>query len=398
MSVPVSPIITAADKFEEFCAHVRQAGSVACDTEFVSEYTYRPELCLLQLATTERACLVDPYAVQDLSSWWDIMVDDQTTIVLHGGREEIRFCQTYSGKSPRKIVDLQIAEGLRSRSFPLSYTSMVARVLKGKTHGKETRTDWRRRPLTQQQIEYGLEDVEYVLPIWERQRQSLLELGRLSWADAEFQRMVDELEEETSPESWRRFNGLHRLKPRSLAAARELIRWRESEAESRNQPVRKMLRDDLLLELAFRMPRSAKEILSTRDMNRPDYQKRIDRILQCIDDARNLPNSDLPEPFPEPDYDRDQDEQILSKVLAIALANRCAELNVSMTLVGTNADLRQLVRWHVYNRQAGPLPSLMQGWRTEVCGDLLTAVLDGKISFRVADPESEHPLKFERHA
>ena len=396
MSLQNSPIIIEQDDFEEFCAHVRQAGIVACDTEFVSEYTYRPELCLLQLATVERACLVDPYEVKDLSAWWDIMADEQTTVVLHGGREEIRFCQVFGGRSPRKIVDLQIAEGLRSRSFPLAYSSMVSRVLKSKTHGKETRTDWRRRPLTQQQIAYGLEDVEHVRPIWKIQRTSLESLGRLAWAEAEFARMVTDLEEELSPESWRRFSGLHRLKPRSLAAARELIRWRESEADNRNQPVRKILRDDLLLELAFRLPRSAKEVLSTRDMNRPDYQKRIDRILSVIETARNLPNDELPAPFPEPDYDRDQDEQILSKILSIALANRCAELNVSVTLVGTNADLKQLVRWHVYNQNSGPLPRLMQGWRTEVCGDLLTAVLDGKISLRVADPESEHPLIFER--
>ena len=88
------------------------------------------------------------------------MTGDETTVVVHGGQAEIQFCLTHSGKRPQKLVDVQMAEGLRTTSYPLGYTALVGRVLDVKVHGKETRTDWRRRPLTKRQIEYALEDVQ----------------------------------------------------------------------------------------------------------------------------------------------------------------------------------------------------------------------------------------------
>src|SRR5258708_9116184 len=140
-------LITDQDLFEELCDHIRQSGEVAFDTEFLSEHTYRPELCLLQFATRERSAAVDPFEVRDLTSWWKLMAESDVTVVVHGGREEVRFCLWFAGARPRKLCDVQIAEGLLSRRFPCQYTSLVSRVLGLKTHGKETRTDWRLRAL-----------------------------------------------------------------------------------------------------------------------------------------------------------------------------------------------------------------------------------------------------------
>ena len=119
-------------------------------------------------------------------------------------------------------------------------------------------------------------------------------------------------------------------------------------------------------------------------------------VVQRIAKAQQTPNDQLPQLMENPNTQQNQDEQVIGKLLGIALANRCAEMNVSQTLVGTSADLRHLVRYHVYKEISDERPRLMAGWRAEVCGDLLTDVLDGKISMRVADPESDHPLHFER--
>ena len=124
------------------------------------------------------------------------MSDDETIIVIHGGREEVRFCWYQSGRLPNKVVDVQIAEGLESRTFPISYTGLVERVLGKKTHGKETRTDWRRRPLSSQQIVYALEDVEHLLEIWGKQTAFFEQHGRTAWVEAEIQRMLTEVETE----------------------------------------------------------------------------------------------------------------------------------------------------------------------------------------------------------
>lgn len=390
------PLIVDQSEFNELCDHIRHVGIVAFDTEFVSENTYRPVLGLLQFATRDRCVAVDPFRVEDLSAWWDVMTDDATTVVVHAGREEVRFCLTNAGQPPRMLIDVQIAEGLRSRSFPLSYEKLVARVLGKRIHGKETRTDWQRRPLTKRQIDYALEDVKYVLQIWERQRHSLVSLHRLEWAEAEFQRMIDEVTAERARDNWRRLSGIHRLRPRELAVARELFRWREADAARRNQPVRRVLRDDLLLDLARRQPRSVAEVLSTRDMNRGNFKRSAQDIVAGIEAGLAVPDEELPQHPPANKHDKNQDEHVLGQLLGIALANRCAELDVSKSLVGTSADLRDLVRWHVEEHDKGPPPRLSQSWRAEVCGDLLTDLLDGKIAMRVAEPESDHPLVFER--
>ena len=107
-------LITDQEQFNSLCTHIHCSGIVGFDTEFVAEYYYRPRLCLLQLATPERVCAVDPFEIADLSGWWRLMADDETTIVVHGGREEIRFCCDQIGHPPRRLVDVQLAEGLLS--------------------------------------------------------------------------------------------------------------------------------------------------------------------------------------------------------------------------------------------------------------------------------------------
>lgn len=386
-------LISSQLEFDDFCDEIVDAGIVAYDTEFISENSYRPKLCLVQLAIPGRAVAVDPFEV-DLTSWWDIMVDDETTIVVHSGKEETRFCLSYAQERPRQLVDVQIAEGLRGNSYPLSYERLISRVLGKSVQSTETRTDWQRRPLTERQIEYALDDVRYMLPCWEKQKAWLDKQGRLDWAYDEFERLIDDMEAERSDDSWTRLSGIRRLSARQLAVARELYLWRDSEAAARNQPIRRILRDDLLIDLARRQPQSEDELFNSRDMNRQGLRRVAPDIIDCVHRGLDLPKSQLPKPFEA--QDSITEEPVLVKILAIALANRCAELDLSHGLVGSNGDLRNLVRWYSNKCPEDARPRLMTGWRAEVCGDLLRDVIDGKISLRVADPNSEYPLVFER--
>ena len=386
-------LIEDQDAFGELCEHIRSAGVVAFDTEFVSEHTYLPELCLLQLATPERSVAVDPYRVRDLSAWWEIMADEETTVIVHAGREEIRFCLNLGGLRPRRLVDTQLAEGLRSTTYPVGYESLVSRILGRNLSQHQTRTDWRRRPLSPEQLEYAVDDVRHLIDVWKKQQASLKRLKRLDWAEAEFVRLIDDLESERNDESWRKLGGLQKLRPRQLAVARELFQWREREATTKDQPIRRILRDDLIVDLALRQPKTADAVLATRDMNRPGFKKHAAELAACIERGVALPDSHLPKPLPTPESS--SEDHILSKLLQIVLANRCSEMKVALSLVGTTADLKNLVRWHTKKNSKQPPPRLAQGWRAEVCGDLLADVLDGKVRFRVGDRDSEHPLVFE---
>lgn len=389
-------LIADQSGFDHLCERIRAAGLVAFDTEFVSECYFRPRLCLLQFALPDSESFgVDPFLVPDLSAWWKIMTDEETTILVHGGREEIRFCQFATGQRPHKLIDVQIAEGLRSRGFPISHTNLVTRVLnRSIQHGKETRTDWLHRPLTEHQLNYALEDVRHLPAVWETQKKSLAKNGRLAWAEAEFERFIDYILAEEDRDGWLRLPGYGRLNRREMAVARELYQWRNKEAERIDKPQRRVLRDDLLMELAQRQPKTVRELNMTRDMNRRDYQQHAETFIRIIKHASELPHDQLPEK-PGGQVHPAQDE-VLARILGLALANRCQELGLSMTLVATSADLKDFVRWHVFADRRGELPRLMQGWRAEVCGQLLSDVLDGKVSLRVLDPKSEYPLGFDR--
>lgn len=386
-------LIETQSEFNDLCIKIRDAGIVAFDTEFVSENTFRPELCLLQFATPEMSVAVDPFQVKDLSAWWDIMTDDRSAVIAHAGREEVRFCVHNCGARPRRLFDIQIAEGLRSRSYPMAYDRLIHRVLNQRIHNKETRTDWRRRPLNQKQIDYALDDVRFIIEVWQTQCRSLDSLNRMHWADAEFKRMIDEVASERSAEDWRRLSGIHKLKRRELAVARELYRWRDKDAEERDQPRRRVLRDDLLIDISRRQPVTERDVLSTRDMNRANYRRSAGEIVECVKVGMAVPEPELPKM--NTTKASNSEEHVLGKLLAIALANRCAELNVSTSLVGTNNDLRMLIREHLGENNGEGLSRLSTGWRAEVCGDLLGRMIDGEISLRVGNARSDYPLVFE---
>ena len=387
-------ILTYHEDFLELCDHIRKSGIVAFDSEFVSDISYRPELGLLQFATPERCVAVDPLAVSTLTSWWDIMADDSTTVIVHGGQAEIKFCVQMSGQVPRKLVDVQIAEGLRGRSYPLSYSAIVERVLGKRVASNQTRTDWLRRPLSPEQIQYALEDAAFLPEIWARQSKSLEACGRLKWAHAEFDRMCQDIFEEERTPPWERVSGIHKLPRRELLVAQRLAKWREEEAAFRNRPPRRILRDDLLIDLAKRRPKTVQQALATRDLNRPEYKKRLDDVVAVIEEACQVSDDLLPPRLRSRD-EFSSDEQVISRLVGLALGNVCAELDIAQSLVGTNRDLTELVR-AVRSGEKNDPPRLLDGWRGDAFGDLLRSVLNGKMRFRVAPANSSTPLIFEQ--
>lgn len=385
-------LIKTQSAFDSLCDRIAKAGLVAFDTEFVSESHYRPRLCLLQFATKEEQAVVDPFEVESLDRWWDLFADDQTTVVAHGAREEVRFCLHFAQAPPRKLVDVQVAEGLLSRGFPLSYKALVQRVVNERIESHETRTDWAKRPLATRQIDYALEDVTHLLAIWENQQKSLTKLDRLQWAWDEFERRNGVYAAEDDGERWRKVSGVHRLSRREMAIARELCHWRDQQAEERDKPPRTILRDDLIIDLARRKPRKLPDVTMTRGMRR-GHHRDAEELFACVQRAMALPDDQCPQKSSK--HRAAPQEDVLAKLLGIALADRCAEFGLSQSIIGSMSDLQDLVRWHAFKGREGSPPLLLQGWRAEVCGNVLTDVLDGRVSIRVADAQLEAPLRFE---
>jgi ribonuclease D len=199
-----------------------------------------------------------------------------------------------------------------------------------------------------------------------------------------------------SEERWRRVSGNSGLDPRSLAIVHELWKWREDEARRRDQPVRRVLRDDLIVELAKRQTADVKRIRAVRGMERGDLARRLEQIASCIERAMARPAEQCP-----PRHPRQATPQlsVLGQFLFAALGSVCREANLAPNLVGGPNDIRDWIGWRLSgddNRKSGHVPKLAAGWRAEFVGRLFDDLLSGKTAIRIGDPAAEHPLILER--
>jgi ribonuclease D len=386
-------LITTTQQLNALIDDLRSIGRFAFDTEFVSEDTFEPVLCLIQVATRERLALIDPLAVRDVSAFWDVVCDPAVEVVMHAAGEDLRIGLIRTGKLPRRVFDVQLAAGLVGLSYPLSLGNLVGQVLGVSLGGGETRTDWRRRPLTTAQLEYARDDVRHLLDLADGFTARLTELGRMGWAREEFEDFVDAIARRADEERWRRLPGLHQLSRRGLEMARRLAEWREDEARRQNRPLRQVMRDDLLVAIAKRQPSNRRGLEALRDFNRPALLNRSDDILQALDETRRLPEDQLPEPSFR--LDEPPGLSIVANLLSSALAQCCTQNQIAGSLVANVADVKHLIRWHLDGAPEAHRPALLQGWRNELFGTVLLDVLEGRVALRVTDAGSEFPVAWE---
>ncbi len=388
-------IITSPREFSALCRRLADAGSIAFDTEFVSEDTYRPQLCLVQVACDDELVAIDPLAIGDITEFWEVLAAPGHETIVHAGREELNFCLAAVKQPPARMFDVQIAAGMIGLDFPAGYGNLIFKLL-GETPRKgETRTDWRRRPLSDRQIDYALEDVRHLHPLRNKLHARLEELERLHWFETEMADFQEEVANLRNRERWRKVTGSSNLSGRSQAIVRELWLWREGEAERRNCPVRRVLRDDLIVEMAKRRSAEPKQIRAIRGMDRGDLQRHVPALSQAIAKALAEPEATCPTTVR-----REASPQLamLGQFLSSALSSICRAAEVAPSMVGTPNDVRDLIAYQLgeYESNDGQPPSLAQGWRAEVVGQLLDDLLAGKVSIRIRDPKSEQPLAFER--
>jgi len=380
----------------DFCERIAGAKVIAFDTEFVSEDSYQPELCLIQVAAEGRLAIIDPLVVQDLAPFWNLLAAPGKETLVHAGREEFRFCLKATGQRPSGWFDVQLAAGLIGIEYPASYGNLAYKLL-GKSLSKdETRTDWRKRPLSQRQLEYALLDVLDLEAIRDVLYAELDRLGRLAWLAEELVSWQEGIEEaEASTEKWRRVGGLAGMSRRTLGVVRDLWTWRDEEAERRNCPPRRILRDDLVIELAKRQTADPKRIRSLRGMEHSGVQRHLPKIASIIEQSLELKDDELPQS--ERRNSRPQ-LNLLGQFLSTALGSICRKASVAASLVGTAQDVRDLIAYRLGlgGFEEGELPALAAGWRAEVVGQVIDHLLAGDVSIRIADPLADEPLAFEK--
>ncbi len=388
--------ITKQRDLVRFCEDVRDAKAIAFDTEFVSEDSYRPELCLAQVAADGRMAVIDTLAIRDVTPFWELLAAPSHQTIVHAGRSELCFCQRAIGRRPHNLLDIQIAAGMIGMEFPAAYRTLIFKLLGKNVKKGETRTDWRRRPLSSRQIEYALRDVLYLEPIRDKLVSRLEELDRRTWLDTEMEDWQTRVEAAELHDRWRRVSGMASLSPRSLAVVRELWRWRDAEAERKNRPPRRILRDDLIVELAKHQKDDLASVRAIRGLNHRGKQRYLEAICQCITRALALPDTECPQPTARA-ANRSQ-FAVLGQLMATALAGVCRSKGIAPSLVGTVEDVRALIAYTL-TEKTNPnqdVPALARGWRAEVVGSTIKDLLAGDLAIRVANPSAEQPLTFER--
>jgi len=383
-------MIKTQEEFEQLCAAVRHAPQIAFDTEFIPERTYTPELCLVQVATDKIVTAFDPLGLPDVTPFWQALVETEAEVIVHAGKHEMDFCVAATQKLPSRLVDVQLAAGFVGLGYPISYTNLVSRVLNVHVHSAETRTDWSHRPLSSRQIQYALDDVRHLIPIWNQIAGMLDSKGRRKWYEDELTIQYSSHLEDPSLRS-RRVSGAGGLKPRALAVMREIVAWREERARLLNRPPRWILRDDIIAELAKRQPTTLEELRSTRGLGIDGKTQWAKELLTAIERGITIPEDDLPRSSGRRET---TEEQMVAKILAAAMLQRGSEQGIATGVIGSNEDLRDLVDWFRSGEKASK-PGLLTGWREELIGRYLLQILSGEVVARVTASAETIKLHFE---
>lgn len=396
-------MIQTSDQLQQYLSKHADCPLVGFDTEFVSEDTYRPELSLIQVNADNEIALIDPYVIENLDPFWQWLTSGNRTVVVHACREELRFILHATGMVPADLFDIQIAAGFLGLEYPASYGNLVNRLSGVSLQKGETRTNWRHRPLTEAQCKYAAQDVEFLLSIYQLLCDRLSDLGRLDWVMEEMQRQQAHIvEQETSPR-WRSLSGIGALQPRELEIARQLWQWRDELACRENRPPRRIIRDDLICELARRKSADAESIKVIRGLQHRRIQKQLHAIVDVIARALEVPESDCP---PRNRNKKPPQRSTLAQFTYTAISDYCQRNQMAPNLVASMTDIREYLEQQLGQRQRKKKvaatkksqPLITSGWRGEFILQLVEDVLSGKLVAHVANPTSDQPLSFVPHS
>ncbi|SMR72108.1 ribonuclease D [Aliiroseovarius halocynthiae] len=370
--------ITTTEALEEFCIRATSHPYVTVDTEFLRERTYYSKLCLIQLAVPgdqeQDAVLVDPL-VEGLSlePLYELFRDERVVKVFHAARQDLEIFFVDANVFPRPLFDTQVAAMVCGFGDQVGYETLVRKIARAQLDKSSRFTDWSRRPLTDAQKNYALGDVTHLRGIYEYLADELAKTGRAHWVQEELSGLTDPATYTIHPEdAWKRLK-TRTNSGRFLGVAKELARFREGYAQSRNVPRNRVMKDDALLELASTKPRNLQELNRSRLLLREARKGEIaEEILKAIAAGLDLPQDKLPK-APDRSKEKLQVNPALADLLRVLLKARCEQEKVAQKLIASAADLDALA--------AGKRDvAALMGWRAEVFGDDALRLCEGKLA------------------
>jgi ribonuclease D len=393
-------MIATDSGLKELAEQIGRSPSFGLDLEFQRERTYFARLCLIQVSfraeREEQLAIVDPLKVRDLKPLFDLVADPEIETIVHSGSQDMEIVYQQGNVVPRNIFDTQIAAALVGFGEQPGYATLVDRIMGVKLGKLETITDWSRRPLTSGQEAYALDDVRYLLELRLQLGRKLETLGRVDWAREEMLHYEEEgTYERDLQRLYLRLPRTRALSRRGLAVLRDLAVWREKEAMARNEPRGRVVSDDVLLELARRVPRHIPDLTILRGLHPMEIKRSGNAIIETVAQAMRLPESE----WPMPQFQRTDDPEVSLSVdlLEVWLRSRAAEMEIGPSYLGTRHDMAMLYAWAQGEPAGEEIIHLLTGWRREIVGDDLVDIAQGKASLHL-EPASRRVVLTRRSA
>ncbi|WIY54328.1 ribonuclease D [Devosia sp. YIM 151766] len=365
--------IVSTDSLAAFCERAAQFEFITVDTEFLRETTYWPRLCLIQVATDEEAVLIDPLAPNiQLAPFFALLADPKVTKVFHAARQDIEIFVKLTGAVPHNIFDTQIAASVCGFGDSASYDSLVRSICKVELDKSSRFTDWSARPLSDKQLSYALADVTWLRDIYRELRQQVEATRRWDWVEDELATLRSIDTYVVRPElAWERLK-MKLNRPRDLAALKVLAQWRERRAQETDQPRSRVLKDDVIAELAAQRPLTAEAFEKLRAVPRGfGRSSAAAEIMALLKDVEALPKSALPA-LPER-YRGPSPKGAVGDLVRVLLKAVAEQHGVAARIIATSDEIDALVL-----DDEADVPAL-KGWRRKLFGDKALAIKHGRL-------------------
>jgi ribonuclease D len=377
----IHDLISDSASLANLCTRLAEADYVCVDTEFMRESTYYPELCLIQIADDKEAAAIDPMAPGiDLKPLLDLLTENEDVLkVVHAGGQDIEIIYNLTGKTPYPLFDTQVAAMALGQGEQIGYSNLVDSWL-GIAVDKGARfTDWARRPLDARQIEYAIGDVTHLSSIFPKMLDRLRTTGRGAWLNQEMERLADPANYANDPDlAWKRVR-ISGRKPEVLGRLKALARWRELEAQGKDLPRGRIVKDETLGDMAGHPPKKQSDLARVRGLSASWAGNDIGaRLIAALEAAEPLSADELP-PRDDRKPGLGKEGSLVADLLKLLLKIRSRDIDVASKLLARTEELEALA--------AGVRTGLpmLEGWRFDQFGRDALDLVEGRLAFAVID-------------
>ncbi len=377
-------VIADSTSLTKFCDRLIKSSYITVDTEFMRDQTYWPRLCLVQIADEHEAAAIDTLAKGiDITPLLNLLTNSRILKIFHAARQDLEIFYRLMGRLPSPIFDTQIAAMVCGFGDSAGYDTLV-RKLTDETIDKSSRfTDWALRPLSQRQINYALGDVTHLRQVYIKLNEMLGQNNRHNWMDEELSILRDTKNYTFEPEdAWRRIK-YRAPKPRFLAILKEVAAWREIEAQNKDIPRNRIVRDESLIEISHHAPKTINDLSRARGLSLKKAEGSLGKaLLNAVKVGLNVPSENLPEV--KRDAPLPKGIGPITDLLKVLLKLKCEKHDVAQKLIATVNDMEQIAAFG----QNANVPAL-QGWRQEVFGIDALRLRSGQLAMVIKDHNLE---------